>query len=190
MSKSLFLCGLGNPGARYLFTRHNVGYLCVDHIHERFGFERWVDFDSVVDYSKGIIDLHQIILIKPKQYMNNSGKSLIYFAKYFKIKTEDIVVIYDDVDIPLGSVRVRKSGSGGSHNGMRDILSSFGTHNIARIRIGVGPKPTGVDLKDYVLGRISNDEMDVLAKSFERISLFLPDMVLRGIDYVISRYSV
>ncbi|MGC8867306.1 MAG: aminoacyl-tRNA hydrolase [Elusimicrobiales bacterium] len=190
MDAFIFLCGLGNPGSDYLFTRHNTGYLCVDYIHKKFNFDKWLDFDSKVDYSKGFINSQRVVLLKPKEYINNSGRSLSHFSNYFKINSKDIVVIYDDVDIPVGWVRVRKKGSAGNHNGMRDIINSFGTLNISRIRIGIGPKPAGISLKDYVLGRITDDEMKRLLESFEKISGFLADMISKGIDYVISRYSV
>lgn len=189
MQNLLYLCGLGNPGKEYLSNRHNVGYLCLDYLKERFNTSSWKSFAGKVEFSRGSIIGGDIILIKPLEFMNNSGKSLKAFVDYYTIDLSNLVVIYDDVDIDFGTIRIRKNGSAGSHNGMRDIISAFKTQDIPRIRIGIGPKPAEFDLKDFVLSDFSLGERRKLKDIFEYIASFIPLIFERGLDYLISKYN-
>ena len=187
MIKQLYLCGLGNPGRKYRYNRHNVGYLFVDYLKEKLKAPEWKKFESSVEFSSSLEK--KVFLIKPIEFMNNSGKSLKVFLDYIKLDIKDVIVVYDDVDIEIGEVRIRKTGSGGSHNGMRDIISAFKTQNIPRIRIGIGPKPLHMDLKDFVLSNFSEDEKNRIFEVFEYISSFVFLIPEKGLDYVISRYN-
>lgn len=185
----LYLCGLGNPGIKYINNRHNVGYMFLDFLKERYSFHNWMNFKEKLDYSYGSIASNNICLLKPKEYMNNSGKSLRSFLDYYKIAVDKVMIIYDDVDIKLGGFRIRKNGSGGSHNGMNDVILNLKTQQIKRIRIGIGPKPGEIDMKDFVLSDFKSDELVKLKDIFERLSIVLEDLIKKGIDYVISRYG-
>lgn len=191
MLDPLYLCGLGNPGKIYFYNRHNVGYLCIDYLKEKFKSSPWKNFSNRVEYSISNILDREIFFIKPIEFMNNSGKSLKLFVDYFKIGiSSNIIVIYDDVEIEVGSIRIRKSGSAGSHNGMRDIISVFKTQDIPRIRIGIGPKPPNIQLKDFVLSDFKEDEKKKIENIFNYISTFIPVIFEKGLDYVISRYNM
>lgn len=189
MKAQFYICGLGNPGIDYQFTRHNIGYLCLDYIHKKFSFNNWADFSSKLNYCSGVINGEEVVLIKPLEYMNNSGKSLISFVNYFKIDIGKLLVIYDDVDLKFGTIRIRKKGSAGNHNGMKDIINLLKSQDILRIKLGIGPKPERIELKDYVLERFSKEEIEKLSEIFEKVSTVIYEMVFRGIDYIISRYS-
>lgn len=189
MDLSLYICGLGNPGLTYSKNRHNVGYMFLDFLKTKYFFDEWTTFKDKIDYSKGIISKKEVLLIKPKEYMNNSGKSLKFFFEYYKIDINKVVVVYDDVDINIGSFKIRKKGSGGSHNGMNDIILNLKTQDIIRVRIGIGPKPTQIELKDFVLSNFTYDEMKKINEVFEKLSFVFIDLLNKNIDYVISRYG-
>ncbi|HPG91783.1 MAG TPA: aminoacyl-tRNA hydrolase [Clostridia bacterium] len=158
------IVGLGNPDDKYQNTYHNVGFLCLDEIAKKLG----------VTFNKGecrAITAHikngktKIILAKPITYMNLSGESVNELVRKYKIESDKFLVVYDDVDLPLGDVRIRSKGSGGTHNGMRDIIAKTHTEDFARIRIGIG-QPRVSELADYVLSKITDKDFDVLQKAF------------------------
>lgn len=158
------IVGLGNPDDKYQTTYHNVGFLCLDEIAKKVG----------VSFNKGecrAITAHikngktKIILAKPITYMNLSGDAVNELVRKYKIGSDKFLVVYDDVDLPLGDVRIRSKGSGGTHNGMRDIIAKTHTEDFARIRIGIG-QPRVSELADYVLSKITDKDFDVLQKAF------------------------
>lgn len=162
------IMGLGNPDKQYLNTYHNVGFMCADVIAKKLGAE----------FSKGecrAVTAHvgngqnKIIIAKPITYMNLSGESARELINKYKIERERFIVIYDDVDLPLGNIRIRYTGSAGTHNGMKNIVQNVGTTDVFRIRIGVGnPKNDNIDLKDFVLSKISDSVMKELAPALEK----------------------
>lgn len=151
------IVGLGNPGKKYEQTRHNVGFLVVDELLKKLNIsldqEGFKSFYTTYFY-KG----EKIIICKPQTYMNLSGEAVSEIVSYYKIKHEDIVVIYDDLDLPMGKLRLRASGSSGGHNGIKNIINLLGDQNIKRIRIGIS-RDDKYDVKDYVLSKISGDDL-------------------------------
>lgn len=156
------IVGLGNPGKEYDKTRHNVGWMFIDFLSEKYNIK--VDkkkHDSFI--FETIIKGEKVVLVKPLTYMNLSGIAVSKLEKWYKIESKDIMIIFDDIDIPFGSIRYKEKGSGGSHNGMKNIVEQLSTQDIPRIRIGIGGlKHPNQDLKDFVLERFSKDELDKL----------------------------
>ena len=152
------IVGLGNPGRQYEATRHNMGFDVIDRLVEEYRIPQGgVKFNAM--YGKGIIGGQQALLMKPLSYMNLSGGPVRDMIHYFKIDPEtEMVVIYDDIDLDPGQLRIRKQGSAGGHNGIKDLIQKLGTQKFIRIRVGVGAKPKDWDLADYVLGRFAGED--------------------------------
>ena len=150
--------GLGNPGKQYEATRHNMGFDTIDVLADKLNTS--VDEKKFKGlYGKGIIAGEKVILLKPQTFMNLSGGPVREMANYFKIDPEsELIVIYDDIDLEPGQLRIRKQGSAGGHNGIKDIIRQLGTEKFLRIKVGVGAKPKGWDLADHVLGRFSTED--------------------------------
>ena len=152
------IVGLGNPGRQYEATRHNMGFDVIDKLVEEYRIPQGgVKFNAM--YGKGIIGGQQALLMKPLSYMNLSGGPVRDLANYFKIDPEtEMIVIYDDIDTEPGNLRIRKQGSAGGHNGIKSIIQHLGGQEFPRIKVGVGEKPVGYDLADYVLGHFTGDD--------------------------------
>lgn len=150
------VAGLGNPGDKYAYTWHNLGFLAAEMLADDCGIDlNKSKFNGI--YGKGKIAGQDVMIIKPKTYMNNSGECVAAAASYFKIEPSHVIVIYDDIDIAVGKIRVRPKGSAGTHNGMKSIIGRMGTSEFPRVRIGSGPAPEERDLADYVLSDIPKD---------------------------------
>ena len=164
------IAGLGNPGKDYKNTRHNIGFDVIDVIAEKHNISV-IEKKHKAIIGKGVIDGYKIILVKPQTYMNLSGESLREIIDYYKVDpTEELIVISDDISLNPGNIRIRKKGSAGGHNGLKSIIQHLGTDQFMRVKMGVGEKPKGYDLADYVLGHFTTDErkiMDEAAKSAE-----------------------
>ena len=152
------VAGLGNPEKKYTLTRHNSGFLCVDFLAEKHGFKiNKLKFKPVI--ADTVINSHRCIVMKPQTYMNLSGESIAEIVNFYKLDPEsEMLIIFDDISLAPGNIRVRKKGSAGGHNGIKSIISSVGTSNFMRIKVGVGEKPQGWDLADHVLGRFSGED--------------------------------
>ncbi|MFV0467117.1 MAG: aminoacyl-tRNA hydrolase [Lachnospiraceae bacterium] len=152
------IAGLGNPTKQYEHTRHNVGFDAIDALAKRYGIDvSEKKFHAV--YGKGVMEGQKVILAKPMTYMNLSGDSLVQILNYYKIDAEtEMIVLFDDISLAPGNIRIRKKGSAGGHNGIKSIISRIGTSVFLRVKIGVGDKPKNYDLADYVLGRFSKEE--------------------------------
>ena len=158
------IVGLGNPGLSYKKTRHNAGFQALDVLAERFGVRiRTKGFSAL--YGEGHIGGERVILAKPQTYMNLSGDAVQSILHFYKLPPENLIVLYDDIDLPIGSMRIRANGSAGSHNGMRSVIACVGSENFARIRIGVG-KDESLLLRDYVLKRPGKAEQAALNEVF------------------------
>ena len=152
------IVGLGNPGKQYDKTRHNMGFDTIDELIDRHRIAG-SGIDRKAMYGKGVIAGEKVILAKPMTYMNLSGEAVRELINYYKMDAEtELVVIYDDIDLDPGQIRIRKKGSAGGHNGIKNIIAMTGTQNFMRIKVGVGEKPKGWDLADYVLGRFSTED--------------------------------
>ena len=162
------IAGLGNPGKEYELSRHNAGFLCIDILanREHFKTDR-IKFKSV--YADTMINGHRCLVMRPQTYMNNSGEAIKEAATFYKIPPEKCIVIFDDIDIGLGALRVKRKGSAGTHNGVKSIIQHLGSDNFPRIKIGVGNKPhPDYDLKDFVLGTFSKQEQNILKETMEK----------------------
>lgn len=173
------IVGLGNPTAEYEGTRHNVGFDVIDAIADKYNI-------SVTERKhralcgKGIIAGQKVILAKPQTYMNLSGESVRSLLDYYKVDEEsELLVIYDDISLDVGQLRIRKKGSAGGHNGIKNIISHLGTNVFQRIKVGVGEKPKHYDLADYVLGHFSKEEKELMREGYQNaiqaVELILQD---------------
>jgi len=162
------IAGLGNPGKEYELSRHNAGFLCLDILSNRENFKTdRIKFKSVC--ADTMINGHRCLIMRPQTYMNNSGEAIREAASFYKIPPERCIVIFDDIDISLGALRVKRKGSAGTHNGVKSIIYHLNSDNFPRIKIGVGSKPhPDYDLKDYVLGTFSKQEQTVLKNTMEK----------------------
>ena len=162
------IAGLGNPGKEYEFTRHNAGFLCLDILANRVGFSTdRIKFRSLT--ADVMIAGHRCLVMRPQTYMNNSGEAIREAASFYKIKPENCIIIFDDIDIPFGALRVKRKGSAGSHNGIKSIVYHLNSDAFPRVKIGVGGKPhPDYDLKDYVLSTFSRQEQETLKKTMEK----------------------
>ncbi len=159
------IVGLGNPGKEYEKTRHNTGFMVMDRLAETFQVSINVKkFKG--EYVKFKYRGEDVILLKPMTYMNNSGESVIQVMNYFKMDVEDLLVIYDDMDMPTGKLRLRQSGSAGGHNGIKSIIAHVGTQNFKRIRVGIDKHPQ-IPVVDYVLGRFSKEEQPLIDEGID-----------------------
>ena len=159
------VAGLGNPGRQYMYTWHNMGFLAVDVLCANHGIS--LDKDKVKGmYGKGKIAGEDVIVIKPVTFMNLSGECLVEASRFFKVDPSHIIVVYDDIDIKKGTIRVRPKGSAGTHNGMRSIIQHLATENFPRVRIGTGPVPEHFDLVNYVLSDVPTEERLMMNDAF------------------------
>lgn len=182
------IVGLGNPGKKYENTRHNMGFIAVDLIAEEYGIK--VDklkFKALV--GEGRIAGQKVVLVKPQTFMNLSGQSVTEIMNFYKEDIENLIVIYDDIDIPTGSIRLRKKGSAGTHNGMRNIVYLLGDDGFPRIRVGIGSE-TKVDLINYVVGGVSKKEKDLLEDALTRAAKAAVCIVEKGIDKAMNEYNI
>lgn len=159
------IVGLGNPTKEYEGTRHNVGFSVIDAIADKYNIT--VETRKHMAFTgKGIIEGQKVILVKPQTYMNLSGESVRSVIDFYKIDVEsELIVIFDDISLDVGKIRIRAKGSAGGHNGIKNIISHLGTQNFMRIKVGVGEKPKEYDLADYVLGHFSKAEQELLDDS-------------------------
>ncbi len=159
------VAGLGNPGLLYRRTRHNAGFQALDALADSLGV-RLSKRGFSGDYGEGAYCGERVVLIKPRTYMNLSGDCIREVLHFYKCPVENLVVLYDDIELPVGALRIRDKGGAGTHNGMRSIIASLGSECFPRVRIGVGNR-TGADLKKYVLGKPGRDEQAELGRAFQ-----------------------
>lgn len=173
------IAGLGNPTLRYEGTRHNVGFEVIDTLADKYNIAVETRKSRAL-IGKGIIAGQKVILVKPQTYMNLSGESIGALADYYKIDEEkELLVIYDDVSLDVGQLRIRRKGSAGGHNGIKNIIAHLGTDVFPRIKVGVGEKPKGYDLADYVLGRFSGEDREIMQESYRKAADAV-EMILEG----------
>lgn len=183
------IAGLGNPGLPYEGTRHNVGFDVIDAIADEYNIS--VDYrKNRALIGKGIIEGQKVILAKPQTYMNLSGESIRGLVDYYKIDAEQqLLVIYDDISLAPGQLRIRKKGSAGGHNGIKNIIAHLGTQIFPRIKMGVGEKPKEFDLADYVLSRFSKEERAQMEEGYEK-AVNAVEMILQGeIEAAMNEYN-
>lgn len=173
------IAGLGNPTLQYRGTRHNVGFDVIDTLADKYNIAVETRKSRAL-IGKGIIAGQKVLLVKPQTYMNLSGESIGELVSYYKVDEEqELLVIYDDVSLDVGQLRIRRKGSAGGHNGIKDIIRHLGTDVFPRIRIGVGEKPKGYDLADYVLGHFSREEREMMEEGYQKAAEAV-EMILAG----------
>lgn len=183
------IAGLGNPEKQYDGTRHNVGFATIDCLSEKYGISLTEKKFRAV-YGKGRIGEEKVILVKPLTYMNLSGESLGEMTAYFKIDpTSELIVISDDIDQEIGDIRVRPKGSAGGHNGLKNIILHVGTDEFARVRVGVGHKPAGMDHADHVLSHFTASQQKEMNDSIERASEAVRVIMEQGTDAAMNRFN-
>ena len=186
-SPEYLIVGLGNPGRDYEMTRHNAGFLTLDHLS--------VELDTEITrlkykalYSDVTINSHRCLLIKPQTYMNNSGEAVRDFAAFYKIPPEKIIVIFDDISLPCGKLRIRRKGTDGGHNGIKSIIYHLNSDNFPRIKIGVGQKPhPDFNLADWVLSTFKKDETEQLKQAISKACEVLPLILDGEIDKAMNK---
>lgn len=182
------IAGLGNPGLKYENTRHNVGFITVDMLAERYHISISEKAHKAL-IGKGVIEGQRVILVKPQTYMNLSGESIRSVMDFYKTDPSELIVVYDDISLEPGAIRVRKKGSAGGHNGMKNIIQHLGTQEFPRVRIGVGEKPPYMDLADYVLGRFTGEEQPLMAQAFRDGADALVSILTDGADAAMNHFN-
>ena len=181
------IIGLGNPGKEYENTRHNTGFMVLDRLSEKLNIEMTQNkFKGL--YGKSKYKGEDVILLKPQTYMNLSGESVRQVMDFFKINQEDILVIYDDLDLQMGTIGIRKSGSAGGHNGMKSIIQCVGSSEFARLRIGI-KKEKEVDTISYVLSKFSKKEMDSIVGIMLNMPNIIDNLLNNGVEYIMNHYN-
>ena len=182
------IAGLGNPTREYEKTRHNVGFEAIDILADKAGTTVTEKKHKAL-YGKGYIGGQKVILAKPQTYMNLSGESIREIADFYKIEPENIIILCDDINLSEGQLRIRLKGSAGGHNGLKNIISHLGTQEFPRIRIGVGEKPRGRDLADYVLGRFPKEQQAVMEEAYRDAADAACMMIEEGADAAMNHYN-
>lgn len=180
------VAGLGNPGREYEDTRHNVGFMVVDYISQKLGFSMSkIKFKGTVgEYA---IDNEKVLFLKPSTYMNLSGESIRDASEFYKIPVENIIVVYDDVDITFGRIRIRPSGSDAGHNGMKSIIYQLNSNNFPRVRVGIGSPDS--NMISHVLGKFSEDEKKVLKQIIETAGSSVIEIIQNGVQSAMNKYN-
>lgn len=183
------IVGLGNPGTKYETTRHNAGFLCVTKIEDEFGFKvKKLKFHSLIGDTK--IGNHKVLVMKPQTMMNNSGIAVKECADFYKIPPENIIVIFDDISLEPGKLRIKRKGSAGGHNGIKSIIAHLGTECFPRIKLGVGAKPhPDYDLADWVLANIPKKDVSAMRDAIDCACEALPLIINGDMEGAMSKYN-
>ncbi len=184
----LIIAGLGNPGREYENTRHNAGFMVLDALADKLGADISERKHKAL-CGKAVIGGQKVILLKPQTYMNSSGESIRAAVDYYKVAPEDILVIYDDISLAPGQLRIRAKGSAGGHNGIKSIIAHLGTQEFPRVKVGIGEKPPRMDLADYVLGHFSEGEKRIMADAVKEAADAVCEIVNVGIEQAMNDHN-
>lgn len=180
------IAGLGNPGSKYENTRHNMGFKAIDAMASEFGIDvNRAKFKGLI--GEGRIGSEKVILLKPQTYMNLSGQSVREIMNFYKIPEDNLIVIYDDFDLPIGSIRVRKSGGPGTHNGMKSVVQELGSRKFPRVRVGIGSSD-GSTIQ-FVIGKVGKDEQQILNEAAEAAASAAADIIRIGIENAMNIHN-
>ena len=182
------IVGLGNPGNEYAGTRHNVGWMLVDALAEHLGINEWRSREKGM-VAEGRIGSEKILLVKPLTYMNNSGECVGPLMRWYKLEPEDIMAAHDDMDIPIGTIRIRKKGSAGGHNGIKSLLIHIGSENFGRLRIGIGRPQPGWSVINHVLAKFNDQEQEKIGDAIKQLIPAVECMVLEGPDMAMNKFN-
>lgn len=183
------IAGLGNPTKQYENTRHNAGFCVIDYLSEKYQIPvKQAGYKAL--YGSGYIEGQKVILLKPQTFMNLSGESVRAVMDFYKIDPEEeLIVVYDDISLDPGQLRVRGKGSAGGHNGIKNIILHTGSQKFPRVRVGVGQKPEGYDLADYVLGHFSKDDQKTMEEAFKEAGNAAVTIMTEGLDAAMNRFN-
>lgn len=182
------IVGLGNPEEEYANTRHNMGFNVINKLSEEYKIEvNKNKFDAL--FAAGNIEGEKVILLKPQTYMNLSGKSIIQVINFYKIPLENVLIIYDDIDIEPGLIRIRKKGSSGSHNGMKSVVAELNSQDFPRIRVGIGKPNYNNDMINYVIGVVPKEEQIQLEEGTKKAKEAVIEVLKNGIDTAMNKFN-
>ena len=184
----ILIAGLGNPGKEYENTRHNAGFLVLDTLAQKLGADLSERKHRAL-CGKAVIGGQKVILLKPQTYMNSSGESIRAAADYYKVPPEDILVVYDDISLAPGQLRIRAKGSAGGHNGIKSIIAHLGPQEFPRVKVGIGEKPPRMDLADYVLGHFSSGEKKIMEEAAKEAADAICEIVNVGIEQAMNDHN-
>lgn len=183
------IVGLGNPGAKYATTRHNVGFCAIDYIADKLSADNFkLKFEGLFCQAK--IKDARVLLLKPQTFMNDSGRSIAAFASFYKVNPENIIVIFDDISLDVGKMRIRRKGSAGGHNGIKSIINHLSSENFPRVKIGVGQKPhPDYDLADWVLSPLPLKDRETIADNMSSIYDAVCDILSGDVEKAMGKYN-
>lgn len=181
------IVGLGNPGKKYAETRHNVGFTAIKRLADKFDI-RNVNKNCEALIAKGKIEDEKVVLAQPLTYMNNSGRAVAKLVDKYNISLEDLIVIYDDLDLPAGKLRVKSKGSSGGHNGIQSIMGNLNSKEINRIKIGIG-RPLDLPVTEYVLREFNSDQQKRVEETFEIIDQVIVEIINNGIESAMNQFN-
>lgn len=182
------LVGLGNPGSQYARTRHNAGFMVLDKAAAAWGGD-WKAWQNLGDYAKVSVGGHDVFLLKPTTYMNESGRAVSSLARFYKIAPQNCLICFDEVSLDTGKLRIRKNGSAGGQKGMKSVIEQLGTQDIPRLRVGVGPKPDRFDLANFVLSNFPKSEESVLTVALDRAVEAIELYFKEGLEKAMNKFN-
>lgn len=182
------IVGLGNPGEKYEHTRHNAGFEVIDILADRIGIHVEEKKHKGL-CGRGLLEGQKVVLVKPQTFMNLSGECVRAVSDFYKVSEDQIIIVYDDISLDPGRLRVRGKGSAGGHNGIKNIIAHLGTQEFPRVKVGIGEKPKGMDLADYVLSRFSKGEWEQMEEAFKEAAEAVAVMVGQGTDAAMNRFN-
>ena len=182
------IAGLGNPGSEYAKSKHNVGFMLVDALADKLGVTEWKDkFDARIGEAR--IGTEKILLVKPQTYMNESGQAVGPLMNFYKTAIEDLIVVHDDMDIPAGTIRIRKKGSAGGHNGIKSVLAHVGDEHFARVRIGIGRPLPGWTVVNHVLAPFTAEDEPKISAAIDYLLPAVECIVTEDVDMAMNKYN-
>lgn len=181
------IVGLGNPGNQYKGTRHNVGFDVIDYLADSHNIDiHKIKHKAMI--GEGMIGQEKVMLVKPQTFMNLSGRSILEILQFYKIKPEQMIIVYDDIDIEIGRLRIRTKGSAGTHNGMKSVLYEIQSDVFPRIRVGIG-KPEYADLIHYVMGKFSQEDRELIDAAIKKAAEAIETIIKEGMNMAMNRYN-
>ena len=182
------IVGLGNPEADYAKTRHNMGFNVINKLAKEYDIEIGrKKYNS--EYESGVIEGQKVVLVKPQTFMNSSGEAVIEFVNFYKIELDKVIIIYDDIDIEPGKIRIRKTGSPGSHNGMKSVVHFLNNENFPRIRVGIGKPTDEENIIEYVIGGIPEEDKKALEEGVEVAKNAVIEILKNGMDIAMNKFN-